>query len=257
MDLSLLDYLAAGGAALAAGAVNALAGGGTLISFPTLIALGVPAVAANVTSTVALCPGYLAGTHAQRDDLAAQSHRLRRLAAAAAAGGLAGSVLLIFTPDRAFRAVVPYLILLSCGLLASGERVRTWVRPAGGAGEPVAAPAPSIGLCIAVAGAALYGGFFGAGLGIMVLAVLALWSDDSLVRLNALKQALSLVINVVAAVVFAFSGHVRWELVPVMAVTSLIGGNLGGRFSRRVNQDLLRHLVVLAGVGVAISLWVS
>lgn len=290
MHLSGLDYLAAAGAALGAGAVNALAGGGTLISFPTLIGIGVPAVPANVTNTVALLPGYLGGTWAQRDDLRPQMTGFRSLAFAGAAGGLAGSILLVTIPPHAFRVVVPYLIVASCLLLLGQERARRLVGLA--SSEPPSAPPaeevpeagpPGVGadtsagavapvgsaptrsgvgpvhptLAIWVFAAAVYGGFFGAGLGIVLLAILGLFHAGPLSRVNALKQALSFIVNVVAAVFFAFSGHVRWELVPVMAAASIVGGFAGGRFAGRISGDLLRKVVVVAGLGAAVGLWVA
>ncbi len=258
VSLDALDFLAAGAASLAAGAVNALAGGGTLISFPTLVAIGVPAVSSNVTNTVALLPGYLSGSWAQRDDLRPQTAQARGLLAFAAAGGLAGSILLVTIPASAFRQAVPYLILLSCALLLAQDRVRLLIAariPASSEGQPVRAwPLP---LALSVLCSGVYGGFFGAGLGIMLLAVLGLFTGGPLVQANALKQLLSFVINLVAAVFFCFSGHVRWELVPVMAVAAAIGGSAGGRLARVVDATLLRRLVVVAGVAVAISFWVA
>lgn len=233
-----------------AGAVNALAGGGTLISFPVLVGLGVPAVAANVTNTVSLVPGYLAGSWTQRDDLRPQLAHARLLSAVAAAGGLAGSVLLVSVPETAFRASVPYLILVSCILLAFGNRLRPADSTREGRRHPLLL-ASSIFL------GAVYGGFFGAGLGIMVLALLGLFSSEPLTKLNALKQALSFVINVVAAVFFVFSGRTVWVLVPVMAVASMAGGVVGGRLVRTIDPEILRRIVVVVGVGIAISFWVA
>lgn len=292
MDLSALDYLAAAGAAGAAGAINALAGGGTLVSFPTLVGLGVPAVNANVTNTVALVPGYLGGSWAQRDELIPQLEHARILAAVSAAGGLLGSILLVTIPGHAFRTAVPYLILLSCVLLLAQEPVRAVIqkdldRPArkhrppasstpGGQSSVTdeelgaAAVAPELpvtsrqggtglraSLAISVFAGAVYGGFFGAGLGIMLLAILGVYTSESLTASNALKQALSFVINLVAALFFAFSGHVQWELVPMMAAASITGGVIGGRLVSVVNAEWLRRLVVTAGVAIAIVFWVS
>jgi uncharacterized protein len=253
LHLTTLDYLAAAGAATAAGAVNAVAGGGTLISFPTLVGIGVPAVPANVTNTVSLVPGYLGGSWAQRDDLRPQLAGARVLAAVAAAGGVAGSVLLLALPAHSFRDAVPYLILLSCGLLWFQDRIR----------EAVVKPDhPGVGnriplLLLTGFAAALYGGYFGAGLGIVLLGLLGLFSREPLVKLNALKQGLSFVINLVAAVLFAFSGHVVWELVPVMAAASIVGGTVGGRLVTRIDARVLRRVVVFAGVGVAVAFWVA
>jgi uncharacterized protein len=260
LSLTPLDFAAAGGATLVAGAINALAGGGTLVSFPTLVAIGVPALSANVTNTVALCPGYFSGAWAQRDDLRSQRTRLRWLAAAAGLGGLTGSALLEVTPEATFRSAVPWLVLLSCGLLAGQDRVRRWVgkAPAAGVGQaPAQDGVPSRWLLLLSFLGAVYGGFFGAGLGIMMLALLGLFLEDTLVRVNALKQALSLAINVLAAIFFAASGHVRWELVPVMAVAAVIGGTVGGRLVRVVNPLWLRRAVVVFGVAVAIDFFLT
>jgi uncharacterized membrane protein YfcA len=261
--LGAVDYVVAGGAALVAGAINGVAGGGTLVSFPALIAIGVPALPANVTNTVALSPGYLSGSLAARGDLRPQRARLRRLAPFAIVGGLAGALLLEVTPESTFRAAVPWLVLIACALLLAQDRVRGWVQgrsavPAGAGGDgATATTTASPALCVAVFAASVYGGFFGAGLGIMLLALLGIFCSDSLVRLNAVKQAISFLINVVAAISFAVTGHVRWELVPVMAVAALIGGAGGSRLAQRVDPTLLRRVVVLFGVAVAINFFLS
>jgi uncharacterized membrane protein YfcA len=288
VHLDVLDYLAAAGAGGAAGAINALAGGGTLVSFSTLVGIGVPPVTANVTNTVSLVPGYLTGAWAQRDDLRLQLRHAWALASAAFAGGLCGSVLLVTIPAHAFRVVVPYLILLACALLLAQDWLRQRLRPvskpgaASGAasdsekkndGEApgidqvvqeqraVQAPARSehahLGLVASVFFAAVYGGFFGAGLGIMLLAVLGLFTTQSLLQVNALKQALAFVINVVAAVFFAISGHVAWELVPVMAVAAMVGAVFGTRLVRVISPSHLRIVVVIVGVAVAIAFWLE
>lgn len=262
MTLSAFDLTAAGLAAFAAGAVNALAGGGTLISFPVLVAIGIPALPANITNTVSLCPGYFSGTMAQRADLAPQAVRAKRLAVVGLAGGAVGSFLLELTPNQEFRIAVPWLILLSCVLLLAQNRVRNWVRSRTEA-KLAASDArsvhrdPSVGAIVAVFFAAIYGGFFGAGLGIMLMGLLGLFTDDALRNVNALKQALSLVINVCAAVVFSVTGNVRWELVPIMAVLALLGGYAGGRLSRVVNPTALRWTVVVFGLAVAAKFWLS
>ncbi|MHB1088871.1 MAG: sulfite exporter TauE/SafE family protein [Acidimicrobiales bacterium] len=262
VTLTTLDLSAAGLATFVAGAVNALAGGGTLISFPVLVAIGVPALPANITNTVSLCPGYFSGTLAQRADLAPQVVRTKRLAMVGLVGGAIGSFLLELTPNKEFTIAVPWLILLSCALLLAQERIRTWVRTRTETKRESAAHDhvlrdPSWGSVVAVFGAAIYGGFFGAGLGIMLLGLLGLFTDDSLRHVNALKQALSLVINVCAAVIFSVSGNVRWELVPIMAIAALLGGYAGGRLSTVVNATALRWTVIVFGVAVAVKFWLS
>ena len=245
-----LEYALIGLAAVAGGAVNALAGGGTLITFPMLTALGIPAVAANITNTVALCPGYLGGTFAQLSDLRGQGRRLWLLAPAGVLGGIIGGVLLLNTGETTFRRLVPYLILLAAGLLAAQEPMRNWLTRRAGhhGGTSTLHDAWTI---VPTMLAAVYGGYFGAGLSVIVLAVLGLVLEDSLTRLNALKQFLAFVINVAAAVFFLFSGQVVWSVALVMAVGALFGGAIGGRLAGRIRPITLRRIVVTAGVIIA------
>jgi len=247
------DLLLAGLAAVAAGAVNALAGGGTLITFPALIALGIPAVAANVTNTVALCPGYIGGTLAQRQDLRGQGRRLWRLLPAGALGGVVGGLLLLETGEKSFRALVPWLILGASVLLAVQGPVRAWlVRRLG---EHHGARLERVAW-LPVLLASVYGGYFGAGLSVIVLAALGLTLSDSLTRLNALKQTISFAVNVAAAVFFVFSGEVVWPVALVMAVGALLGGTLGGRFAGRIRPATLRWTVVAIGICVSLAYFV-
>jgi uncharacterized membrane protein YfcA len=229
-----------------AGAVNALAGGGTLITFPTLVALGLPAVTANVTNTVALCPGYFGATVAQSADLRGQRGRLWLVVPAGMLGGVAGGLLLLGTGERAFRALVPFLILGASGLLAAQGPVRGWLSRR----SPHAVRASAAWVGLPVAAAAVYGGYFGAGLSVIVLAVLGLLLDDTLTRLNALKQAVALAVNVAAAVCFLFSGQVDWRVAIVMAAGALVGGVAGGRLAGRVPPATLRWVVVAIGLVV-------
>jgi uncharacterized membrane protein YfcA len=244
------DLIIVGLAAVAGGAVNALAGGGTLITFPMLTAVGVPPVAANITNTVALCPGYLGATFAQIRDLRGQGGRLRLLLPGGILGGISGGFLLLVTTDHAFRRLVPYLILLAVALLASQDTLRAWLIRRGSSAEaPQMRDAWSL---FPVTAAAVYGGYFGAGVSVIVLAVLGLALEDSLTRLNALKQALSFSINVAAALFFLFSGQVVWLAAFVMAIGALLGGILGGRLAGRVSQSVLRRIVVAVGLVVAL-----
>ena len=246
---SSLDYVLIFLAALAAGGVNALAGGGTLITFPMLIFVGVPAVSANVTNTVALVPGYLGATIAQFNDLRNQTRRLWYFIPAGVIGGIVGGILLLNTGEKLFSALVPFLILLACGLLAIQEPLRAWLVRRSGTMHTTASEkwaALPVGL------AAIYGGYFGAGLSVIVLATLGLLLDDNLTRLNALKQVISFSINIAAAVLFVFSGPVVWSAALVMAVGALLGGALGGRLAGRVQPAVLRKIVVVIGVLVAV-----
>jgi len=244
------DFLLAGIAALAAGLVNALAGGGTLLTFPVLVALGLPAVAANVTSTVALSPGYLGAAFAQSRALDDQRQRLRILLPAGALGGLAGGVLLLGSGERLFRPLVPFLLLIAVGLLAAQEPLRRLV--ARRAGSPGRAGNAGPGAALLIGLAAIYGGYFGAGVSVVVLAALALTLDDSFVRLNALKQAIALAVNLAAAIFFVFSNEVVWPAAVVMAGAALLGGALGGRLAGVIPPAVLRWSVVACGTAAAV-----
>jgi len=248
--MSGLEYGLIALAAMAAGIVNALAGGGTLITFPVLVAVGLPAVAANVTNTVALCPGYLGATLAQAGELRAQRQRLWVLLPAGMLGGIVGGLLLLWSGERVFRAIVPYLILLASGLLAVQEPVRAWLTRRARPNSNAAARETWAALPTGIA--AIYGGYFGAGLSVIVLAVLGLTLEDSLTRLNALKQAIALSVNVAATFFFIFSGQVVWSAVLVMAAGALLGGTLGGRLAGRVHPTTLRWTVVAIGVTISI-----
>lgn len=247
--LSGVEFIIAGFAALAAGAVNALAGGGTLITFPTLTFLGIPAVAANVTNTVALSPGYFGGTLAQLNDLRGQTNRLWLIVPASIVGGVMGGFLLLQTGEKLFNELVPYLILLASGLLAIQDPVRTWLtrRMAEGHGAQLEKLT-----WLPVSLASIYGGYFGAGLSVIVLSALGLTLEDTLTRLNALKQAVAFSVNIAAAIFFLFSGQVIWSVVLVMAVGALIGGVLGGRLAGHIKPSTLRWTVVIIGVIISI-----
>lgn len=245
-QLSEMAHVASGLAAVGAGAVNALAGGGTLISYPVMTAFGVPTVQANATNTLALCPGYVGGAYAQRNELEGMAPTLKAPLAVGAIFGLAGSFLLVVTSDALFRSIVPFLILLSCGLLAVQDRLRRWLQ----SGSPRHSPRKMELTGIALA--STYGGYFGAGLGIMLLAVLALFTDRPLATSNAVKSLIAFAVNVSAAAFLAVSGIVAWSVVAVMAPASLLGGHVGGLLVGRVEPTRLRTLIVTFGVGVAL-----
>lgn len=249
---NFIDLLVIALAAMAAGFVNAVAGGGTLISFPALLGVGVSPVAANVTNTVALVPGYLGATVAQLGDLSGQGRRLRLLLPAGVLGGVAGGALLLNTGERLFSSLVPYLILLAAFLLAIQDHVRGWVARRAEATGDGADERWSIGPVLL---ASIYGGYFGAGLSVIILAVLGLVLDDTLTRLNGLKQIIAFAVNVAAAIFFLFSGQVVWSAALVMAVGSVVGGLLGGRLARFVQPRTLRMVVVTIAVIVAVAYW--
>jgi uncharacterized protein len=293
MSVDAAGWLLAAGGGLLAGAVNAIAGGGTLITFPALLAAGLSPVTANVTSSVGLLAGYAGGTVEYRRELRGQGPRVRQLLVVAAIGGVLGALVLLLTPAESFRALVPWLVILSCLLLAAQPRLARAVaaRRARSAPEPAPAPvgpdgtahpsAPPLadrpadrpaddavdeavpgppdvgwGARIGVGIAAVYGSYFGAGLGVLLLAVLGVFLLDDLQRLNALKGLLSLVVNLVGVLVFAFSGRVNWPVALVVAVTAWLGGMLGVRVARVLPASRLRAAVVVLGLVVAIVLLV-
>jgi uncharacterized membrane protein YfcA len=246
------DLALVGGAGLLAGAVNAVAGGGTLVSFPALLAVGLSPITANVTSAVGILSGYAAGTVAYRRELAGQDARLRALLPLAVVGGIAGAVLLLVTPETTFGAVVPYLVLLSCALLAVQPRLASALESTR-RGSPDAHWAARLGVALG----AVYGSYFGAGLGVLLLAVLGILIADDLQRINALKGALSLAVNVVGVLVYVVAADVAWQYVGVLAVTAYVGGTLGVAIARRLAPAVLRVAVVVLGVVVGVVLLVT
>jgi len=241
-----VEIVLVGLVAALAGLINAVAGGGTLVLFPYLIATGIPPVAANVTHTVALTPSYIGGAYGQRDDLKGQWRRIWIFTSVGALGGLFGGFILLWIGQGVFHILVPFLILFASGLLAIQDWVREWItkreNQAGtrsGEGAEVTVP---LGL------ASIYGGFFGAGVSVIILAVLALVIDDTITRLNALKQVISLGVSAAAAAFFLFSGMVVWSIVPVIVVGGVAGGVLGGKLASKINPILLKWTVVVVGV---------
>ena len=248
--LSGLDYVLVGFAAVAAGTINALAGGGTLITFPTLLALGIPPITANVTNTVALCPGFMGGILAQLKDLSGQKRRFWIFLGISALGGIAGSILLLSTGERVFMALVPFLILAASCLLAIQGFLRAWL-----VGRSVKAgtePGSETWAIILIGLAAIYGGYFGVAMSVVVLSLLGLLLNDTLTRLNAIKQVVAFGANGAAAILFIFSGKVEWTIALVMAAGALVGGTLGGRLAGHIKPDTLRWTVVSIGFVLAI-----
>jgi uncharacterized membrane protein YfcA len=246
LDAARLLVVAA--AALVAGAVNAVAGGGTLLSFPALLLLGFPALTANVTSTIGLLSGFAGGSVAYRAELSGQRDRVRFLGAISVAGAVVGAILLTRTPNSVFAAVVPWLILVACALLLLQPVVTARVT----ARRPEREQHRSPVLAVAQFFGGVYGAFFGAGMSVMMLAVLGLFIRDDLQRINALKGVLSLIVNVVAAVYFAFFGPVSWIAVVVMLPMSAAGGFIGVSLARRLSPVVLRTAVVVLGVAFAL-----
>ena len=239
-------------AGLAAGAVNAVAGGGSLISFPALLAAGYPSVTANVTNTVALFPGYAGAVVGGLTELEGQGVRIRSVLITGVVGACLGALLLLTTSGDVFRRIVPFLILLACLLLVLQPRLARAVQGRQEAGTQGVGVALQVGVLLA----AVYGAYFGAGLGVMLLGILGVLLHDRLQRVNALKNVLSLIINTVALVAFGIFGPVAWDAVVVIASASLVGGYGGARVARRIPATALRVGVVLYGVTVAVVLLV-
>jgi hypothetical protein len=250
MDVQEVGLLVVAG--LAAGAVNAIAGGGSLITFPTLIAIGLPPVAANVTNSVAVCPGYLSSVVGSRADLGGRRRRLRAILPTSVVGALIGCGLLLATPARAFEVVVPFLVLGAAATLAFQKRLRDVV------GHPRALEPrrQAVTVQVVVFVGSIYGGYFGAALGVMLVAALGLVLDESLNRINALKNVLSATAGVVTVAIFAIFGPVNWAAALTLAPATIIGGYAGARLARRLPASLLRALIVAFGTAIGlILLW--
>ncbi len=239
-------------AGLVAGFVNGVVGTGSLVSFPALLAAGYGALAANVTNTLAIVPGYIGNSIGYRRELVGQGRRMLVLGAATVLGSGAGTVALLTAPAATFRTVVPYLVLLSAGLMAAQKRVASLVtsRRAPGGREH------AVPLLVAMVACGAYAAYFGAGVSVVLLAVLGAWMPERFQRLNALRSVLTFTGNALAAVVFAFAAPVAWSAVAAMAPASLAGGWLGAELARRIPEGALRWgVVAFATVVGALLLW--
>jgi uncharacterized membrane protein YfcA len=247
------EALAVALAGLAAGTINTVVGSGTLITFPVLLAVGYPPVLANVSNTVGLVPGSVSGAIGYRAELAGQGSRLVRLGSASLLGAVLGAAALLLAPERAFQAVVPVLIGLACVLVVVQPRLSGWLARRG------RAPAAHGGtlLYAGVLGAGVYGGYLGAAQGVLLIALLGLLLDEELQRVNAAKNVLAGLVNLVAAIVFIAVTDVAWEAAGLIALGAVVGGQVGAKIGRRVPQPVLRGLVVLVGVVAIVALVVD
>jgi uncharacterized membrane protein YfcA len=236
-------------AGFVAGAINAAAGGGSLVTFPALVAVGYPPLIANVTNNVAVSPGYVTGAWGYRGELRGQRRRIVPLAVVSASGSIVGVGLILVSSQRAFEGIVPFLILAACALLAAQPVIGRWVGERASTHER-----PGIGSLVGQTLASAYGGYFGAALGVAVLALLGVFFDDTLQRLNALK-ALQLVIGATAALGFAILTPVAWGAAAIAGSASLAGGVVGARLARRVSDRVLRGGIVAYGVFAAVWLF--
>ncbi|HEU5002935.1 MAG TPA: sulfite exporter TauE/SafE family protein [Actinomycetota bacterium] len=247
-----LEELAVFGTGIAAGTINTIVGSGTLITFPTLLAFHFPPVVANVSNTIGLVPGSVSGAVGYRTELVGQGRRARRLGIAAGLGGLTGGLLLLVLPAAAFKDIVPALIALACVLVIAQPAIarRMARRPARRAPHPDG----SLALIAGVYATGVYGGYFGAAQGVMLIGIMGLSLPDSLQRINGLKNILAAIINGVAAILFLFAAHIAWRPALLLAVGSTIGGQIGAKAGRRLPALALRILVVAVGIIAVVRL---
>jgi uncharacterized protein len=251
-DLDLLSAAVITGAGFVAGFINSIVGSGTLFSFPTIVGLGYSEPAANMANGTGLFPGSMSAVAAQRTELADQRHRIRRLAPASALGAAIGAVLLLTLPETYFGAVVPFLILFGVVLVVVGPAVQRRVRQRAEQsgivhGAERIAPAASVAVFLS----GIYGGYFGAAQGIILMGILGVALHDTMARLNAVKNVLAGTANGVSAVVFAIRGSVIWPVAGLVAVGSIAGGLVGSRVGRRIPPNVLRALIVVVGLVAA------
>ncbi|MES3033475.1 MAG: sulfite exporter TauE/SafE family protein [Gemmatimonadota bacterium] len=250
-------------AAVLGGAANSVAGGGMLLVFPALVGLGVPAVAANATSTVALWPGGLSSMLGYRDALRGTRTWARALVGPSLLGGLIGAWLLTRSSDAQFKALVPWLVLAGTLLFMAQKRVGAWLRDRIGVAtqssdaDDALPPPPGMWAAATQFAVAIYGGYFGAGAGIIMLAAFGLMGLTNVHQMNGLKNFLALLFNFVAIATFTLSGLVEWRLAVVMAVGSAIGGHYASRYAQRTNQDVVRQLIAVIGIVSAVWLFVA
>jgi uncharacterized protein len=252
--LSPGDLLIIFAVGLAAGTVNTIVGSGSLITFPTLLALGYSPVVANVTNTVGLVPGSLSGAFGYRRELSGQRSRLVFLGSASVAGGITGAVLLLVLPGSVFAHVVPILILVACALVAAQPRLSARLARRRERGEGNGPVNGGAGLFAVVYLTGVYGGYFGAAQGVILIALMGIFIDDHLQRLNASKNVLAALVNGVAALLFIVASHVAWEAAGLLAVGSTVGGQVGAKLGRRLPAPLLRGIIVVVGTAVAVKL---
>jgi uncharacterized protein len=284
----LLQALAIFAAGLAAGTINTVVGSGTLITFPTLLAFGYPPVLANVSNNVGLVPGVASGIHGYRAELAGQRRRVTRLGSASLCGGLLGAILLLVLPAGAFQAIVPALIGVALVMVVFQPRLSRWVaarqqRRAASANAPALAPAAAPAASAAASAAAgagagrggnaepavqvggpalwllvfasgVYGGYFGAAQGVLLIGLMGVAFTDTMQRINAVKNVLAGLVNGTAAIVFVIATHIDWGVAGLIAAGSILGGQLGARIGRKLPPWGLRVLIICVGVAALVKL---
>ncbi|MFC4124222.1 sulfite exporter TauE/SafE family protein [Nocardia rhizosphaerae] len=255
--MTWFEQLAVLVAGIAAGGINTIVGSGTLITFPALLAFGLPPVTANVSNTIGLVPGSISGVIGYRRELAGQRSRLLQLGTASLLGGITGAILLLTMPAEAFKAIVPVLIIAALVLVVVQPRLAAWVKARRDDGD---APSPAHGgpiLLVAVFGTGIYGGYFGAAQGVLLLGLLGVFVHEDIQRLNAVKNVLALLVNAVSAAIFIVIAEVNWQAVALIAIGSIIGGQLGAKVGRRLPPNVLRAVIVIVGTIAVIRLLTS
>jgi uncharacterized membrane protein YfcA len=248
--MSLLEALAIFAAGIVAGTINTVVGSGTLFTFPVLLGFGYPPVVANVSNTVGLVPGSATGAMGYRRELAGQRRRVSVLALASLSGGILGAVLLLSLPASAFKAIVPVFILVALVLIILQPRLSAVLARHRPQGRELPGPLATLG----VFAGGVYGGYFGAAQGILVLAILTLSLDDELQRLNAVKVVLTGLVNLISGVVFVIAAHIAWAPAGLIAAGSMLGGVAGARVGRRLPPPVLRAVIVVVGVVAIVRL---
>ncbi|WP_227998044.1 sulfite exporter TauE/SafE family protein [Nocardia australiensis] len=252
--MTWLEQLAVLAAGIAAGGINTVVGSGTLITFPLLLAFGLPPVTANVSNTIGLVPGGISGVVGYRRELEGQRTRLLRLGTASLLGGITGAVLLLTLPAQAFKAIVPVLIIAALILVVVQPRLARWVKRRR---EQDTGPEPQHGgliLFVAVYACGIYGGYFGAAQGVLLIGLLGVFVHEDIQRLNGVKNVLGLLVNAVSAVIFTIIADVDWTVVALIAVGSIIGGQLGAKVGRKLPPNVLRGVIVVVGTIAVVRL---
>lgn len=245
----MLDFLLIVLAAFGAGVLNTIAGGGTFLTFPALVFIGVPPVIANATSGVAVLPGYLSGALGFKKELQIFNRKqLIRLSLITLLGGLIGSLLLLVSSNQAFSIVVPFLLFGATLTFLFGDKIRAWAESK----SRTVTPFGALGLLLV----SIYGGYFNGGLGIILLALFALWAMQDIHEMNGLKNGLSFVLSAISVAVFALGGLVEWHYAIVMMVAATIGGYAGAPIARALPKDTVRILIAIVGFTMsAIFFW--
>lgn len=248
--MSVGEIVAIALAGMAAGTINTVVGSGTLITFPVLLAFGYPPVTANVSNTIGLVPGSVSGAIGYRRELEGQGRRMLRLGSMSVAGGITGAVALLVLPSSAFKAIVPVFIALALLLTVMQPRIAGWLERR----EIDLERRGRVLTPLAVFLTGIYGGYFGAAQGIMLLAILGVALAQDLHRTNALKNVLAGLVNGVAGIYFVIAAHVAWAPAAIIAASAIVGAQLGARYGRRLRPEMLRALIVLVGLSAILQL---